>query len=205
MIEMRTMIRAFLFDIGNVLLKFDFSVALRKIAALSTVGDATQALALIDKVKAAYEDGQIDRAAFLRGSFDALGYRGSEAEFIAAWEDIFELNEPMATLVEQLAPRFPLYLLSNTNCIHYDYFTRRYPVFTHFRGGTFSHVARASKPGREIYEIACRNHGLQPTTTLFIDDLLPNIEAARSLGFQTHHYHYDQPEALLTQLREAGV
>lgn len=199
------MIRAFLFDIGNVLLKFDFSVALRKIAALSEVGDATQALALIDKVKAAYEDGQIDRPAFLRGSFDALGYRGSEAEFIAAWEDIFELNEPMAALVAQLAPRFPLYLLSNTNCIHHDYFTRRYPVFAHFRGGTFSHVARASKPGREIYEIACRNHGLEPATTLFIDDLLPNIEAAGSLGFQTHHYHHAQHEALLMQLRKAGV
>lgn len=199
------MIRAFLFDIGNVLLQFDFSVALRKVAALSEVAEATQALALIDKVKAAYEDGQIDRASFLRGSFDALGYRGTEAEFIAAWEDIFELNEPMAALVEQLAPRFPLYLLSNTNDIHHDYFTRRYPVFGHFRGGTFSHVARASKPGREIYDIACRDHALEPTTTLFIDDLLPNIEAARALGFLTHHYHHAQHDTLLAQLREAGL
>lgn len=199
------MIRAFLFDIGNVLLKFDFTIALRKVAALSDVRDELQALELLDRVKGAYESGEIDRAAFLRGAFDVLSFRGTEAEFVAAWEDIFELNEPMAELVEDLAPRFPLHLLSNTNDIHYDYFMQRYPVFARFRGGTFSHVAKASKPGREIYDIACREHGLEPATTFFIDDLLPNIEAARALGFVTHHYHHEQHGALLTQLRDAGV
>lgn len=199
------MIRAFLFDIGNVLLKFDFSIALRKVAAQSDVRDELEALDRLERVKVPYEAGEIDRTAFLRGAFDVLSYRGTEADFIAAWEDIFELNEPMATLVEQLVPRFPLYLLSNTNDIHHAYFTRRYPVFAHFRGGTFSHVARASKPGREIYDIACREHGLEPATTLFIDDLLPNIEAARALGFQTHHYHHAQHDALLAQLSNAGI
>lgn len=196
------MLRAFLFDIGNVLLKFDFTLAMRALAAQSDARDEMHALALIDQVKAAYEDGQIDRAAFLRGAFDVLGYRGTEAQFIAAWEDIFELNEPMAALVAKLAPHFPLYLLSNTNDIHHAYFTRRYPVFAHFRGGTFSHLARQSKPGRAIYETACRDHGLDPATTLFIDDLLPNIETARALGFQTHHYHAAQHDALLAQLRD---
>jgi HAD superfamily hydrolase (TIGR01509 family) len=199
------MIRAFLFDIGNVLLNFDFTIALRKVAAQSDVRDELQALELVDRVKAAYEGGEIDRAAFLRGAFDVLSYRGTEAEFVAAWEDIFELNEPMVALVEQLAPRFPLFLLSNTNDIHVDYFMRRYPVFARFGGGTFSHVARASKPEREIYDIACREHRLQPAMTFFIDDLLPNIEAARALGFVTHHYHPAQHGALLAQLREIGI
>jgi len=199
------MIRAFLFDIGNVLLKFDFTIALRKVAAQSGARDALQALELLDRVKGPYEAGEIDRAAFLRGAFDVLAYRGTEADFIAAWEDIFELNEPMAALVERLAQRYPLHLLSNTNDIHYAYFMRRYPVFGHFRGGTFSHVAKASKPGRKIYEIACADHQLEPATTFFIDDLLPNIEAARALGFQTHHYHCEQHGALLAQLRDSGV
>jgi putative hydrolase of the HAD superfamily len=199
------MIRAFLFDVGNVLLKFDFSIALRKVAAQSDVADETAVLAQIDRVKTAYEAGQIDRAVFLRGAFDVLRYRGTEADFIAAWEDIFELNEPMAALVAQLAPRYPLYLLSNTNDIHHDYFTRRYPVFAHFRDGTFSYSARTSKPGHEIYEIACREHGLEAASTFFIDDLLPNIETARSLGFNAHHYHAERHAALLDELKEAGA
>jgi glucose-1-phosphatase len=198
-------IRAFLFDIGNVLLKFDFSKALRAVAAESDVANEIEALGLIDRIKVAYEDGQIDRPTFLRGVFDVLKYRGTDATFIAAWEDIFEPNEPMVALVEQLAGQFPLYLLSNTNDIHRDYFLRQYSFFRHFAGGTYSDTARASKPGGEIYEIACREHGLAARETFFIDDLLPNIETARGLGFQVHHYHFDRHADLLSDLRDAGV
>jgi len=201
----RRMIRAFLFDIGNVLLKFDFSIVLRKLAAQGEVRDPAEVMARIDQVKAAYEDGQCDRAAFLRGVFDVLRYRGTEADFIAAWEDIFVPNEPMVALVEQLHGRFPLYLLSNTNDIHREYVFRRYPFFQRFTAGIYSYEAKTSKPGRAIYEIATRQHGLEPASTFFIDDLLPNIETARALGFHAHHYHYDQHAALLVQLAEAGV
>ena len=199
------MIRAFLFDIGNVLLKFDFSLALRAVAGLSEVHDETEVLGRIDRIKWSYEDGQIDRAAFLRGVFDVLRYRGTEAQFIAAWEDIFTPNAPMFSLVERLAGRHPLYLLSNTNDIHRDYIFRTYGVFGKFTGGTYSDTARASKPGPEIYAHACRAHGLEPATTFFIDDLLPNIETARSLGFVCHHYHLDRHDALLADLRARGV
>lgn len=199
------MIRAFLFDIGNVLLKFDFSVALNKTMELSEVENPLEATTMIDRIKLAYEDGQIDRAGFLRGVFDVLRYRGTEAQFVAAWEDIFDPNEPMVQLVEQLHGRFPLYLLSNTSDIHRDYIFRRYPFFSRFTKGVYSYEVKASKPGKEIYEIACRNLEIEPATTFFIDDLLPNIETARGLGFNAHHYHHDQHEKLLADVRAAGV
>ena len=198
------MIRAFLFDIGNVLLKFDFGVALRKLAAQGEVPDPVDVMARLDQIKLAYEDGQLDRAAFLRGAFDVLRYRGTEAEFVAAWEDIFVPNEPMVALVEKLHGRFPLYLLSNTSDIHRDYVFRHYPFFARFTAGTYSYEAQATTPGHRIYEIAQSQLGLEPASTFFIDDLLPNIETARALGFQTHHYHYDQHAALLEQLAGAG-
>jgi len=199
------MIRAFLFDIGNVLLKFDFNIALRRLAERGEVSDPVDVVARIDQIKLAYEDGQMDRAAFLRGAFDVLRYRGTEAEFIAGWEDIFVPNEPMVALVEKLHGRFPLYLLSNTSDIHREYVFRQYPFFQCFTAGTYSYEARASKPNRAIYEIAQHQLGLEPAATFFIDDLLPNIETARALGFLTHHYHYDQHPALLAQLAAAGV
>jgi len=199
------LIRAFLFDIGNVLLKFDFTATLRAVAAHSEVHDETEVLAAIDRVKLSYEDGQIDRAAFLRGVFDVLRYQGTEAQFIAAWEDIFTPNEPMFALVGQLAQTHPLYLLSNTSDIHRDYIFRTYEVFRNFTAGTYSYSARTSKPGPAIFELACREHSLEPAATFFIDDLLPNIETARSLGFVVHHYHLDRHEALLGDLRASGV
>lgn len=199
------MIRAFLFDIGNVILRFDFSKAARKIAARSEVADPVEAMGLLDQIKNMYEDGQIDRASFLRGAFDAIRYRGTEEEFVSAWQDIFELNEPMAELVAAIAPRYPLFLLSNTSDIHVEFFTRRYPVFAAFRGGTYSHEARTSKPGEQIYRVACEQHGLEPATTFFIDDLLPNIETGRRLGFQAHHYHHEKHSALTGELGRVGV
>ena len=199
------MIRALLFDIGNVLLKFDFSLALAKLAAESEVHDPVEVLARIDQIKAGYEDGQIDRAAFLRSVFDVLRYRGTEAEFIAAWEEIFEPNEPMIALVQTMHGRLPLFLLSNTSDIHRDYIFRRYPFFSCFETGIYSYEVRVSKPNRAIYEITARQLGLDPAATFFIDDLLPNIEAARALGFRAHHYHHDRHDELLAELRALGV
>jgi len=172
---------------------------------LSEVHDPIEATSQIDRIKLGYEDGQIDRAAFLRGVFDVLRYRGTEEQFVAAWEDIFTPNDRMVELVEKLHPRYPLYLLSNTNDIHRDYLFRRYDVFGRFTAGTYSYEARASKPGREIYGVAQKQLGIEPATTFFIDDLLPNIETARSLGFHCHHYHHDQHGALLAALEAVGV
>jgi HAD superfamily hydrolase (TIGR01509 family) len=199
------MIRAFLFDIGNVLLKFDFSLALAKLAAHSEVHDPVAILARIDQIKLGYEDGAIDRPAFLRSVFDVLKYRGTEAQFVGAWEEIFEPNEPMIELLEKLRGRFPLYLLSNTSDIHRDYVFRRYPFFASFDAGIYSYEVQASKPHRAVYEITARQLGLEPRATFFIDDLLPNIEAARAFGFRAHHYHLDQHERLLGELRELGI
>ena len=196
---------AFLFDIGNVLVRFDFSLAIKRVAEDSEVHDPVEVLARIDRVKGAYEDGQIDRAAFLGAAFDVLRYRGTEAAFISAWEEIFEPNPPMIALVERLHGRFPLFLLSNIGDIHRDYLFRSYPVFARFKAGTYSYAVRASKPGPEIYQHAIRAHGLEPAHTFFIDDLLPNIATARTLGFRAHHYHHDQHADLEKELAALGI
>jgi len=199
------MIEAILFDVGNVLLPFDFARALTRLAAESEVDDPVEVMARIDQVKLGYEDGQIDRALFLRSVFDVLRYRGTEAAFIAAWEDIFDPNEPVFALVEQLHGRYPLYLLSNTGDIHREYFFRHYPVFQCFAGGVYSYEVRLSKPHREIFEATAKQLGIRPAATFFIDDLLPNVEAARACGYHAHHYHRDRHDELLAELRTVGV
>lgn len=199
------LIHAFLFDIGNVLVRFDFSRALRAVAAHCDEPGNPEAHARFDALKLQYEDGRMPRAEFLRGAFDILGYRGTEAQFIAAWQGIFTENAPMTTLVRRLHGKFPLFLLSNTNDMHVEGLFRDFPVFAHFKGATYSHEARASKPQRDIYDIACRSHGLDPGTTFFIDDLVANIATARELGFRAHHYHHERHGELLDAIAAAGV
>ncbi len=199
------MIHAFLFDIGNVIVRFDFSRALRAVASLSDVPDETAALARIDAIKLIYEDGRMSRDEFLSQAFALLKYRGTREQFIAAWQDIFWANEPMHVLIRSLHGRFPIHLLSNTNDMHVEGLFRDFEVFRCVTTAVYSHEVHASKPHPRIYEIACEKCGIEPATTFFIDDLAANIEAARAAGFQAHHYHHDRHDALLADLRAAGV
>jgi HAD superfamily hydrolase (TIGR01509 family) len=198
-------INALLFDIGNVLLRFDFSLALRALATQSAVADPVELLQRMERIKIAYEDGKIDRAAFLRGVFDALQYRGTEDEFITAWQEIFEPNKPMIKLLETLRHGLPLYLLSNTNDIHRDYLFRQYPFFEYFADGVYSFEVGFSKPAPQIFQVAIERLAIKPAETLYIDDLLPNIEAARGLDFVCHHYHHERHGAFLEELRGLKV
>lgn len=198
------MIRAFLFDIGNVLLRFDFNLALKKLSADPDPA-AEKILELLEPIKAAYESGGMSRVDFQKEARAVLRFTGTDAEFIGAWEDIFTENLPMVELVNQLHGRYPLYLLSNTSDLHVDYIFRQYPVFGLFSDAVYSYKVHAAKPHSEIYEIAQRQLGIVPAETFFIDDLLANIETARRMGFRAHHYHHDQHDALLADVTSAGV
>ena len=124
------MIRAIIFDIGNVLLRFDFARSVRKQRCDAEVDSLLRAL---DPLRHAYECGKMERGKFLKRAKAALQFAGSDAEFIAAYEDIFTENLPMTQLVPLLRKQLPLYLLSNTSELHIDYITRTYPVFRFFR------------------------------------------------------------------------
>lgn len=197
-------LRAFIFDIGNVLLRFDFQLALKKLARDADPA-AEAIMQLIEPVKVAYEDGRMQRGDFQAQVRAIVRYTGSDGDFISAWEDIFTENQPMMELVERLHGHHPLYLLSNTSDIHVEFIFRRYPVFRCFTDGVYSYQARASKPNREIYDLAVQQFGVTPAETLFIDDLLPNVETARAVGLRAHHYHHEQHAALLEELRGAGI
>ncbi len=199
------MIRAFLFDIGNVIVRFDFARALRAVASLSDVANEAEALQRIDAVKLVYEDGQMSRDAFLRQAFALLNYRGTREQFIAGWQGIFWPNEPMHALIRSLHGRYPIHLLSNTNDMHVEGLFRDFDVFQCVTTGIYSHEVQASKPDPRIYAIACEKCGIEPATTLFIDDLAVNIETARSMGFHAHHYHHDCHQALLDRIKTSGV
>jgi epoxide hydrolase-like predicted phosphatase len=184
------MIRAALFDIGNVILPFDFSLAEAKIKARSRAQDPA-AWAAFAALKIAYEGGRIDRAAFFAGMRQQVGFAGTDAEFRLIWEDIFSSNPPMDAVIKRLhRDGLPLYLLSNTNDIHVDAFRARYPIFGDFSGAVYSHEEGLLKPDPEIFRRAIERFSLTPTETIYIDDLTPNLDAAAALGFLALPYNY---------------
>jgi len=199
------MIHAFIFDIGNVLLRFDFSRALTRLRAHCDPG-AEAVLEDWEPIKIAYESGKIGREEFQKQVKQALRYTGEAPEFVSAWQEIFQENKPMTELVRKLHGRYPLYLLSNTSDLHMDYIFATYPeLFGMFSGAVYSHIARCVKPEPEIFQTAIRELRVEPTETVFIDDLTPNVEAASRLGFRAIQYNPDDHTALLAALAREGV
>lgn len=197
------MIKAVIFDIGNVLLRFDFSTAIRRIESQCD-GLHSGVLEQIEPLKAAYESGHIGRAEFQKRVQQHIGFGGTEEEFVCAWQEIFTENAPMSDVVRALHGRLPLYLLSNTSDIHMEYILAQFPLFRLFDDGVYSYLAKCSKPERSIYEVAIRQFGIVPESTVFIDDLLPNIKTAEALGFQALHYDWQNHDALLGRLHRLG-
>ena len=192
---------AILCDIGNVIVSFDFSIATARLAALSDYPE-DQLLDQLHDLKLPFEDGQIDDQAFVSGAIQAIGFRGSPAEFETIWCEIFSSNAAMTATLSDFASHHPLHLLSNTSGLHKDYLFAQFPVFALFQSGIYSYSAKASKPERKIFEIAIEQLDLDPAQTFYIDDLLPNIRTAETLGFVTHHYDMTQHSKLETALTE---
>jgi FMN phosphatase YigB (HAD superfamily) len=197
-------IEAAIFDIGNVLLKFNYFVAaerLRLVNGLESLPDH----APIVEAKAALEVGQIDRAEFLARAMPAFEHAGDEESFLAIWRDIFHLNTPMADFARDLSTRMPVYLLSNISCIHKEYIFEHYPVFSLFTDGAYSYLLGCLKPEPMIYGKALAQFGLRPEQVVLFDDLADNVAAARAQGWQAIQYEFRRHADFLQQACALGL
>lgn len=187
----------YLFDIGNVILFFDYQRFTRRIEA-ECACPVAELLPSLAKEMQLLEGRSLPVDEFLERAFARIRYRGRREAFVCAWQEIFEPNQPVVDLIQGLGDQgHRLYLLSNTNQLHADYFLRQYPVFERFHGCVFSHEVGCAKPEPEIYQTAIRKLGLQPARTVYVDDLPANVEAGAAHGFIAVRYA-GQPVAELT-------
>lgn len=200
------MLHDFLFDIGNVILKFDFNLAVQRIENRCSKVSADEILPAISDLTDGLESGGISTDAYITEVSERLGFSGSGEDFIRAFEDIFTPNLEMIALIDQLKQKgHRLYLLSNTNGIHVPFFTREYSVFDHFCGATYSHEIGCMKPNAAIYQNAIQQFALKPENTIYIDDLEANIVAGRDLGLLGIHYDPTQYQRLINDLSGHGI
>lgn len=198
------MIDSVVFDIGNVLLRFDFGVAIRRIAPFCSLSPA-EIGAAIEPMKLDLESGRIGGDAFLNEAAARIGFKAPIGELRRAWQEIFEPIELTHQLVHRWKGAKGLFLLSNTNDLHAEYFLSKFPVFEAFENAVYSHEAGVMKPDPDIYAQAISKFEVDPARTLFIDDLAPNIEAARVAGFHVHQYNEAQHERLLEHAVDLGL
>lgn len=138
--------------------------------------------------KLGYESGKIDTTGFLAELNQQLGTELSIREFSQIWVSTFHENLEMAALLTKLKTQKPLYLLSNTNEVHYEHLQDRYNVARHFEELVLSYKVGSAKPEHSIYHEVTKRSGLEGKDCLFIDDLEQNIKAAEELGWNTIHF-----------------
>lgn len=89
---------------------------------------------------------------------------------------------------ELLAHGVPVFGLSNWWQENFAVPRRVAPVIGRLRDVVVSGEAGVAKPAPEIFSLAAQQFGVDPASTLFVDDALVNIESADALGFATHHF-----------------
>ena len=194
--------KTFLFDIGKVLLDFDFESSLQTLILPGTE-DGPARLARVLEPKDAFERGDLPLDDYLKHSLDALGPHVTEDAFFKAWRHVFTPNLPMWKVVEDLKQTgHRLLLFSNTNAIHCPWMLENFSVFDLFEAGTYSFETGSMKPEPAIYEWVIRTHRLDPDQTLYIDDLGANIETGIAHGFHSHQYDLKRHSAFEDWLRE---
>jgi len=109
-------------------------------------------------------------------------------------------------LVAALAARgVPQFAITNFGADSWAMFRPTFPVLDYMGDIVVSGVERLVKPGRAIFDLAAGRFGHAAGAMLFIDDNAANVEAARALGWQAHHFLDDGADALRVELEGRGL
>jgi len=198
-------IRAILFDLGKVLVDFNFETGVQALhAACSISRNRLEEVLWDENCIRRYERGEISTPefhAYLRQTADlTMDLEG----FCRTWSSVFL---PQTIVSEQLLAalkrNYPLILVSNTNQLHIDFVRENYGVLDYFDHRVLSYEVGALKPDRKIFERAIAVSGHPAGALFFTDDREENVEAANQLGIHAHQFKTESQ--LIAALREAGV
>lgn len=196
---------ALVFDLGKVLVDFDYSIAARRIARLcSPECDPTAFFTKHAGLLESYELGKFTTLQFFNEIKAASGFSGTPAEFNTFFADIFTPMQAMIDLQGELRKkRIPAYIFSNTNDLAVDHIRKRFPFFSDFDGYVLSYEHGAMKPSARLYEIVERASGRKGAELIYIDDRPENVEAGTARGWQG--ILHEAPETTRAALQKLGI
>jgi len=197
--------KAVVFDLGKVLVDFDYSIAARRIANRSSIGAReVQSLVETSSLLIRFESGRMSHREFFDAVRDATGFAGTIEEFTEFFADIFTPIEPMVHLHSKLRDAgMPTFIFSNTNTLAVEHIRRRFPFFRQFDDYILSFEAGAMKPDAAIYHIVERRTGCQGADLLYLDDRPENVEAGAARGWQV--ILQESPKRTWEQVRSLGI
>ena len=190
-------IKNIVFDLGGVLVDLDFKAAINGLqkAGFANVKERLQTLhqgGIFQK----FELGEMTADEFRTAIRENSTVELTDEEVDNLWNAmLLEIPREKLELILDLRGKYMVYLLSNTNSIHWDYVCknafnyRGFRVNDYFEETFLSYEMHLAKPDKAIYEKVLQDANLLAEETLFIDDSEANCKAAEEVGIHAHHYH----------------
>jgi putative hydrolase of the HAD superfamily len=193
----------FIFDLGNTLIKLAYERVLENIRKAAPISRDD----LIEVLEGAggYRDmerGFVNFSEFYDFICEKAGYRGTEREFHALWTDFFDGTMPGAEdLLERVREKYRVAFLSNSNEVHAEVIPRAFSnLFRKDDRFIYSYRYKCAKPDPEIFNRTLEIIGALPQHAVYIDDLVENVIAARSLGMRA--FQFRDTVSLLRELEQ---
>lgn len=182
-----------IFDLGGVILTLDMARAEKSFTDLGVKDYNTLFRnGNVTSFFKEYETGKITNAAFLDSLRNLAGLPLEDKDLVTAWNSMLGVfPKERIDLLNRLKNKYRLFLFSNTNALHLDAFREKYAaeytgkVFDDlFEKAYYSQVLEMRKPDASSFQQIINLEKLDPSRTVFIDDSLPNVEGAESVGLK---------------------
>ena len=190
-------IKNIVFDLGGVLVDLDFKAAINGLQQAGFANVKEQLMAFDQGgIFQKFELGEMTADEFRTAIRENSTVTLTDEEIDALWNAmLLEIPREKLELILDLRGKYMVYLLSNTNSIHWDYVCknafnyRGFRVNDYFEETFLSYEMHLAKPNKAIFEKVLHDANLLPEETLFIDDSEANCKAAEEVGIHAHHYH----------------
>jgi len=198
-------IKTVIFDLGKVIVPFDFKRGYRAMAELCAypAEEIPRRIGTTDLVNR-FECGLVEPQAFVDQLCGILDLRLEYSRFCEIWSCIFLPDTLIPeSLLEGLRRRYRLLLLSNTNAIHFGMIRDNYPLLRHFDEYVLSYEVGAMKPSPRIYAEAIARAGCEPGECFFTDDIPEYVAGARAAGIDA--VQFQSAAQIESELTKRGV
>lgn len=178
------MIDTIIFDFGDVLINLNHE---QSTTELHKIGLSITNINVV-RLNQQFEVGSITETAFLLGLQQQSSITNID-QIKSAWQTIIgDFPQYRLDFLVQLSQKYKLYLLSNTDQIHIQYFEQKVGTafakifYSCFHKVYFSYNLNLRKPDLKIYQKVLLDIDRNQNQVLFVDDKLQNTQVAASLG-----------------------
>lgn len=199
------MINTVIFDIGNVLVPFNWEETFKKCLNEEEFKIVSEATVLDTDAW-----NELDKGVLTKEEIFQLFYNNApmykkqiDTAVTETYKNIFPFSYSEKLIKTLKENGYKVYLLSNFGDFSFNLSKENFTFMNYIDGGVISYEVKLLKPSEEIYKATCDKYSINPSEAVFLDDNADNIEGAKKFGLNT--IHFSSLENALEEFKNLGV